>query len=232
MRLIRAIVGMTGATPDSKLVVPPLAAQWKELGLVPPKLIYDRAAGSPKTFAEVSAASGGKTQLVARLIDHAKGNPLFGPQDCTLGEDGFLTCPAGKLSSRVYRAQGGDGWTYRFLPDQCQGCPLAAQCRTAKSKPTSPRNFFISDYAYHQRQALAYLKTDAFTQDMRLRPAIERIIACLVRYHDARRAHSYGLHNADYQAHMAAMSFNLKTWVTLTRERRKPKRARPRDDSA
>ena len=231
-RFIRSVVGMTGATPDSKLVVPPLAEQWKELGLVPPKLIYDRAAGSPKTFAEVSAASGGKTQLVARLIDHAKANPRFGPQDCTLGADGFLTCPAGKQTSRVYRAQGGDGWTYRFLPDQCQGCPLAAQCRTAKSKPTSPRNFFISDYAYYQRTALAYLKTDAFLQDMRLRPAIERIIACLVRYHDARRAHSYGLHNADYQAHMAAMAFNLKTWVTLTRERRKPKRARPRNDSA
>jgi hypothetical protein len=56
--------------------------------------------------------------------------------------------------------------------------------------------------------------------------------ACLVRYHDARRATGYGLLSADYQAHMDAMSFNLRTWVTLTRERRKPKRARPRDDSA
>mgnify|MGYP001002263254 CR=1 FL=1 len=231
-RFIRAIVGMTGATPDSKLVAPPLAEQWKELGLAPPQLIYDRAAGSPKTFAEVSAATDGKTQLVARLIDHAKANPRFGPHDCTLGADGLLTCPAGKQTARVYRAQGGDGWTYRFMPDQCQGCPLAAQCRRADAKPTSPRNFFISDYAFHQRQALAYLKTDAFIQDMRLRPAIERIIACLVRYHDARRATGYGLLSADYQAHMAAMSFNLKTWVTLTRERRKPKRARPRDDSS
>lgn len=231
-RFIRAIVGMTGATPDSKLVAPPLAAQLQELGLAPPKLIYDRAAGSPKTFAEVSAATDGKTQLVARLIDHAKANPRFGPHDCTLGADGLLTCPAGKQTSRIYRAQGGNGWTYRFMPDQCHGCPLAAQCRSADAKPTSPRNFFISDYAFHQRQALAYLKTDAFIQDMRLRPAIERIIACLVRYHDARRATSYGVANADYQAHMAAMAFNLRTWVMLTRERRKPKRARLRNDSA
>lgn len=109
---------------------------------------------------------------------------------------------------------------------------MAPQCRAANARPTSPRNFFISDYADHQRQALAYLKTDAFIQDMRLRPAIERIIACLVRYHDARRATSYGLLNADYRAHMAAMAFNLKTWVTLTRERRKPKRTRPRNDAA
>lgn len=231
-RFIRAVVGMTGATPDSKLVAPPLAEQRQELGVVPPKLIYDRAAGSPKSFAEVSAATDGKTQLVARLIDHAKANPRFGPHDCTLGADGLLTCPAGKQTARVYRAQGGDGWTYRFMPDQCQGCPLAAQCRSADAKPTSPRNFFISDYAFHQRQALAYLKTDAFIQDMRLRPAIERIIACLVRYHNARRATGYGLLSADYQAFMAAMAFNLKTWVTLTRERRKPKRTRPRNDSA
>lgn len=105
------------------------------------------------------------------------------------------------------------------------------QCRSAKAKPTSPRNFFINDYVYHQRRALAYLKTDAFAQDMRLRPAIERIIACLVRYHGARRATAYGRANADYQAHMAAMAFNLKTWVTLTNERRRPKRARPDADS-
>lgn len=230
-RFIRAVHGLTGATPDSKLVAPPLAEQLKELGVVPPKLIYDRAAGSPKTFAEVSDATEGKTQLVARLIDHTKSKETFGSQDCTLGEDGFLTCPAGRKTSRAYRAGGGDGWSYRFLASDCQQCPLIARCRRNQEMPKGNRNFFISDYAHHQRQALAYLKTEAFLQDMRLRPAIERIIACLVLYHDARRAIGYGVASADYQAHMASMAFNLKTWVTLTRERRKTKRARPLDDS-
>ena len=87
-------------------------------------------------------------------------------------------------------------------------------------------------YDYYQRKALAYLRTDAFQQDMRLRPAIERIIACLVRYHGARHATGYGLANADYQAHMAAMAFNLKTWARLTNERRKPKRTKPDADSS
>lgn len=230
-RFIRGVHGVTGATPDSKLVVPPLAQQSKELGVVPPKLIYDRAAGSPKTFAEVSAATDGKTQLVARLIDHAKAKETFGPQECILSEDGLLTCPADRKTSRAYRAGSGDGWYYRFLAADCQECPLIARCRRNQEKPKGNRNFFISDYAYHQRKALAYLKTEAFTQDMRLRPAIERIIACLVRYHGARRATSYGVANADYQAHMDATAFNLKTWVTLTRQRRKPKRAGPLDDS-
>jgi hypothetical protein len=229
---IRSVVTATGATPDSKLVAPSIAVQLSELGLAPPKLIYDRAAGSPKTYADVDNASNGQTQLVARLIDHARSNPLFGPQDCTLGEDGVLTCPAGKSTTRAYRSQSGAGWNYRFMPDQCQDCPLAALCRKAESKPNSPRNFYISDYIYYQRKALAYLRTDAFQQDMRIRPAIERIIACLVRYHGARHAAGYGLANADYQAHMAAMAFNLKSWARLTRERRKPKRKRADIDSS
>ena len=229
---IRSVVTATGATPDSKLVAPSIAVQLAELGLAPPKLIYDRAAGSPKTYADVDKASNGQTQLVARLIDHARSNPLFGPQDCTLGEDGVLTCPAGKSTARAYRSQSGSGWNYRFMPDQCQDCPMAALCRKAESKPNSPRNFYISDYIYYQRKALAYLRTDAFQQDMRIRPAIERIIACLVRYHGARHAAGYGLANADYQAHMAAMTFNLKSWARLTHERRKPKRKRADPDSS
>ena len=230
-RFIRSVVTATGATPDSKLVAPSLAAQAQELGLLPPKLIYDRAAGTPKVFADVDKASRGQTQLVARLIDHAKSSPLFGPQACTLGEDGLLTCPAGHKTSRRYRSQSADGWTYRFMPDQCAGCPLLDKCRDPKTKHSSPRNFFLSAYACNQRTALAYLHTDAFRQDMRRRSAIERIIACLVRYHGARHAHGYGLANADYQAHMAVMAFNLKTWVTLTRERSKPKRTHTLDDS-
>ena len=186
-RFVRESAAFTGASPDSGVVAPAIAAQVTDLGMAPPRFLYDRAAGSPKRYAEVDKVSGGQTQLVARLIDHAKSNPLFGPQDCTLGEDGGLTCPAGRTTSRCYRAQGGDGWHYRFMPDQCQGCPLWASCRQPQAKATSPRNFFISDYAFHQRKALAYLKSDAFHQEMRLRPLIERIIACLVRYHGAAR---------------------------------------------
>lgn len=230
-RFIRSVVTATGATPDSKLVAPSIAAQLQELALVPPKFIYDSAAGTPKVYAEVDKASRGQTQLVARLIDHAKSSPYFGPQDCSLGEDGLLTCPAGQKTSRRYRSQSGDGWYFRFMPDQCAGCPLADKCRDQKTKPSSPRNFFLSDYACHQRKALAYLHTDAFRDDMRRRSAIERIIACLVRYHGARHATGYGLANADYQAHMAAMAFNLKTWATLTNQRRRPKRTQPHDDS-
>ena len=232
LRFVRETAAFTGAMPDSKVVAPAIAMQLEQLGLVPPKFIYDRAAGTPKIYTEVDKASEGQTQLVARLIHYGKSNPRLGPQDCTLSEEGVLTCPAGQVTSRAYRSQSGDGWNYRFLADQCAGCPLFDLCRDPKAKPSGPRNFFISDYAYQQRRALLYLNTDAFQQDMRLRPLVERIIANLVRYHGARHASGYGLANADYQARMAAVAFNLKQWVRLTAERRKPKRAKPDDDTS
>jgi IS5 family transposase len=228
---IREIAAATGATPDSKGVAPLLQAQLEQLGLLPPKLIYDRAAGSPKIFAEVAEVSGGHTQLVARLIDHSRNNPRFGPQAFSLLADGGLLCPNQQTSYKYYRSGSGDGWDYRFSAQQCQGCPLLDRCRGDKVKADKHRSVFISDYVVQQRAALAYTKSEAFAQDMKLRPLIERIIACLVRYHGARRASGYGLRNADYQARMAAVAFNLKAWCKLTLDKEKACRT-PKPDSS
>ena len=77
----------------------------------------------------------------------------------------------------------------------------------------------------------AYLHTDTFKQDMKLRAQIERIIAALTRYNGARHAAGYGLANADCQLKMCAMAFNLKRWHTLHLERKKPVRAQPPPDA-
>ena len=232
VNFVREIAAATGATPDSAGVAPLLAAQAEHLGRVPPKLIYDRAAGLPKVFADVDKASNGQTQLVARLIDHSQHSQRFGPQDFTLGEDGQLTCPNGQQTSRAYRSQSGDGWNYRFLPDQCAGCPLIAKCRADAVKPSQYRQVFITNYRYQQRQALAYIATDAFKLDMKLRPHAERIIAALVRYNGARHARSLGLKNADFQVRMAATAFNLKRWLALSldQEQEAKRRAKPPPD--
>ncbi len=58
-RFIREINAVTGATPDSSGVAGLIANQREHLGVVPPKLIYDKAAGTPKIFAQVAAASNG-----------------------------------------------------------------------------------------------------------------------------------------------------------------------------
>lgn len=250
---IREIFANTGATNDGSGVATLIANQKEFLGLVPPKLIYDRAAGSPKIFHDVANASGGKTQLVARLIDHSKNNPRFGPLDFTLNEDGSLTCPNGKSTHTFYRAKAADGYDYRFSAETCQGCPLRQRCRgemptltectppalpllgkankRKTTKATSHRQVFISDYRDRQRVAILYTKTAAFKLDMQFRSTIERIIAALVRYNDARHARSKGTANADFQARMAATAFNLKKWHKLTLEKEKAAHYKPSDSS-
>ena len=98
-------------------------------------------------------------------------------------------------------------------------------------KPDSCRQVFISAYREQQHQAILYTKTEAFQQEMRFRSTIERIIAALVRYNDARRAHGYGTAKADFQVKMAATSYNLKKWHKLTLDKEKALRYQPTDSS-
>ena len=221
---VREIAVATGATPDSVGVDKLIAEQKEHLGIVPPKLVYDKAAGTPKKIADVAAASDNLTHLIVHLVDYGRNRVRYGPLDFTLDEKGVLTCPNGETSSRAYRSNSADGWTYRFSAAQCEGCPLRQKCRGAVVKPDAYRQVFISAYQSQQRAAIAYMKTDEFQADMQLRPGVERIIACVVRYNDARITRRIGLANADFQVKMAAMAYNLKHWLVLTLQREKAQR--------
>ncbi len=131
---VREINAGLGAAPDSTGVANLVAQQLEHLGVVPPKLIYDRAAGTPKIFHDVAKASDGQTQLVAHLVDYSQNNPRFAPSDFTLNEDGSLTCPNGQVSTEQsrYRSGSAAGWNYRFAAEKCAGCPLWTLCRGAK----------------------------------------------------------------------------------------------------
>lgn len=190
----------------------------------PPKLIYDQAAGTPKKIADVARVSDNRTLLVVRLVDYNRTRTRFGPLDFHLDAQGLLTCPNGQTSRRAYRSNSADGWNYRFLPAQCQGCPLMQQCRGDAVKPSSYRQVFISSYHYQQRAAFAYMKTPEFEADMQFRPHVERIIACLVRYNGARYTQGYGLARADFQVKMAATAYNLKHWLVLLLQRERAQR--------
>ena len=223
---VREIAAASGATPDSVGVDKLIAAQKEHLGVVPPKLIYDRAAGTPKKFADVARASDNRTHLVARLVDYNRNRVRYGPLDFILDEQGVLTCPWGQTTVRAYRSHSANGRTYRFLAKQCQGCPLIQKCRGDKVKPDSYRQVFISSYQSQQRAALLYMQTEDFKADMKLRPHIERIIACLVRYNGARYTQGYGLVRADFQVKMAATAYNLKHWLVLTLAQERAQRVR------
>jgi len=211
---VREIQADTGAQPDPVAIPDVLTAQIEQHDLCPAKFIFDAAAGDGKTHALVAQATQGRTQLVARLRDYAQARDRFGPDDFQLSDDGrTLTCPNGQTSTTAYRSGAGDGRVFRFFG--CGACPLAERCRDPQSDPERMRQVFISDYRDYLIAARAYAQTDDFTADMKRRPLVERIIACLTRYHGARRARRRGLGWADFQAKMSAVAFNLKQWMKL-----------------
>jgi hypothetical protein len=106
--------------------------------------------------------------------------------------------------------------------------PEPAAAPAAAKPPKLPlRQFFISDYRDVLAQARTFNATLAYKEAMKLRPGVERIIAGLTRYNGARRCRRRGLANADYQAKMNAMAFNLKTWLRLLAERDRASQVAP-----
>jgi len=227
---IREIQAYTGAVSDQSGVAALVAAQVEHLGICPPKMIYDQAAGSGKARADMEKASNGQTQLVSRLLPHDKNVERFGPYDFTLSEDGnTLTCPAGKQSATAYTSGAGDGRTFRFSACQCwlnaeppdrmkdadlaQRCPLWEKCRDNRQGPGAMRQVFVSDYRDYVLSAKEYNQTEIFQLEMRQRPMVERVIFELTNYNGARYCRRRGLDNADWQARMCAISYNLKLWM-------------------
>ena len=231
IHFIREIQVDTGSRPDGDALPDLLATYGDHQAHFPDKLIYDQAAGKGKYAHQVDQVSDGQTQLVAKPSPPKRKLGRFNHLDFVLSEDGFLlTCPNGRSSRRKYRAGHGDGYNFRFIAAQCVGCPLLKQCRGSTQTPTSHKLVFISDYREDWLALKTYSETDAFKDDMKLRPQVERIIAGLVLHNDARRARFRGKQKVAFQAHMCATAYNLKRWVSLLRQKRlgKPPKKRKR----
>ena len=227
---IRAIQADTGSTSDVTPIPDLLTTQAERGDPLPKKLLFDQIAGYGKTAHAVETASHGLTQLVAYPMPPKK-TKNFGPEHFSLSDDGWwLTCPNGRSINRRYRSGSSDGWTFRFLPAQCLGCPLLKACRGSDKTPTTKRDVFISDYRPDYDRLVAYSKTDSFQQEMKLRPHIERIIAGLVLHNGARRARFRGKQKVDFQVKMCAMIYNVKHCLVrldeLAGRRKRPVRRR------
>jgi hypothetical protein len=217
---VREINAATGAQPDATGVPTLITEQLEHHDLQPTKFIYDAAAGTGKARAVFLAATGGRTQLVAPIPPSALGKTpaRFTPEDFTLSaDDTTLTCPGDQTSEVAYRAGSGDGRTFRFF--DCAVCPLIHQCRDPNTDPHDMRQVFISDYRALLEDAKTYNQSDEGKADRKKRPLIERIIANLTRYHDARQARRRGTANADYQVKKSGAAFNLRQWLRLRKKR-------------
>ncbi len=235
--MIQETRAYTGADPDQSGVVNLVAAQMERDGSCPARLIYDKAGGSGKTREELIEATQGQCTLSARLPAYELRSDRFGPYDFTYTEDPkTLTCPNGKVSHVNFPSPQGEGVIFRFYFFQCwngvlpnrnqsnleealpQRCPLWEQCRDPKQGSRSMRPVFISDYRNRVLEARQYNLTEAFEQEMKLRPRVERVIFELTHYNGARRCRRIGLDNADFQAKMCATAYNLKLWMRRLRQ--------------
>ncbi len=234
---IRDIRADTGSQPDHMAIPDLLAAQIEHHDVAPPKIIYDQEAGTGKSAAAVKKVTNGKTQLVVKpKPTNKKNEECFDPTDFALSDDALtLVCPNGRSTSRRYRSGSGDGFNFRFPKSKCAGCLLLTACRGKKkwphppdphAQPISPRNVFISDYRVERQALVAYSKTEAFKEDMKLRPDIERTISILVLHNGARRARFRGLEKVDFQLKMCGMAFNVKRWLAKLSGQRRAKRRR------
>ena len=227
---IRAIQADTGSTSDVTPIPDLLTAQAQRGDALPEKFVYDQIAGHGKTAHQVAVASNGQTQLVAYPMPPKKSRS-FGAEHFALSQNGFsLTCPHNRTSNRCYRSGSGDGWTFRFLPDQCTDCPFLKACRDSAKTPTAHRDVFISDYCADYDRLVAYSQTDDFKLDMKLRSEVERIIAGLVLHTGARYAHFCGQIKVDFQMKMCATIYNARHWLVRLDEiagrRQRPQRRR------
>lgn len=223
---IREIRADAGSTPDTTPLPDLITAQFEHHDHCPEKLIFDQIAGTGKTAAAVTAASNGRTQLVAKPMPHESRKETFDPADFSLSDDeSSLTCPNGRTSVSRYRSGSGDGFIFRFMPAQCVGCPLRALCREKPDLATK-RDVYISDYLLAAARLKTYSQTEDFKLDMKLRPEIERIIAGLVLHNGARCARFRGQPKVDFQVKMQGTAYNLKRWVVLANGQHPKKRKR------
>jgi hypothetical protein len=191
----------TGATPDGVTVAPSLARH-RSAELTPKpgavrlcsteRLVYDRAAGTPKHIADVRRASDGQTQLVARQINYGQRHTRFAPSDFTLGPDRSHLSQRRRHDARLSRRR--RRWLQLPLhsPVSARVVPSGSNAATPKRSPTSHRARSSSPTTpCSTRTGDSPISARRLPRtDFSFRANIERHIAGLTQHNGARHAKS------------------------------------------
>ena len=128
---------------------------------------------------------------------------------------GQMRCPAGHLSVRKARTgkkTQNQRWTYYFMIERCQTCPLREGCYKSGAKSKTYSITIKSDI--HQK-AIDYQKTDEFKQKKKQRYKIEAKNAELKQSHGFKTCKFAGLFGMKIQAYVTAFVVNSKRIVRL-----------------
>ena len=208
--IITNVVAMPGNAHDATTQVEAVVEQRKN-GLVPAKVIGDSAYG--RTVSRVELKKNG-TNVVA---------PIYNKNDRTKGiypksmfkydeKRKQITCPQGVTTRAAYWDQLHQLHNFHFPMHTCNACPVQKKCtRDADGR----RTVGISIRHREMMEAEEYNRSAQYMKDMRLRPAVERKLAELVRYHGLRRARYRGLKKLGLQCFFTAAAVNIKRWIKL-----------------
>lgn len=215
--IITNVKVMPGNAHDATTMVEAVEEQ-KRNGLVPGKVVGDSAYGQMSNRERLKANG---TQVVA---------PLYNKNDRTKGifpksmfkfdeKKKVLTCPQGVTTKVAYWDEVHELRSFHFPRTKCNVCPVQKKCtRDVDGR----RTVGISIRHQEMVEAEAYNGTAQFKTDMKLRPAVERKLAELVRYHGLRRARYRGLKKLGLQGYFTAAAVNIKRWFKLLVSRAGP----------
>ena len=129
-------------------------------------------------------------------------------------QQGTLTCPGGKTTTRRIRHWVDTGWTYSFRRSACATCALYAQC-LARLPNATGRQVVINDYAAEYAAARDDASSERYRQIRREHPAIERKLADVVRRHAGRWARYRGRARVRIHYLLTGLVVNVKRMVRL-----------------
>jgi transposase len=128
-----------------------------------------------------------------------------------------LMCPVGQIATYCNNVipnkyqQDKPGYAFQFKPEQCNSCPLKANC--VKSK--AGRRVYISYYEPYFRQARERLASEEGKEAYRNRYRIEQKNADLTRYCGLRRSRYHGLTRTNIHTLLATTVCNIKRMTKL-----------------
>ena len=169
------------------------------------RVLGDTAYGSVDTRREL--AEQGVEEVIAKAPPiSTRAGVQFTLEDFEIdSKRGIAQCPAGKKSIRRNRVMKPSGWRYVFSRNDCHGCPIRAQCTTAK---VSARIVTITEHTEELQRLRAFQRTEQFKKRYRRRVVVEHRIGRLVQL-GIRQARYLGRVKVAYQVTLAAAVANL-----------------------
>jgi len=210
--LILDISDMTAMGSDGAQLMPTIERVEAETKIVAECVIGDGAFGSGENRAACARYPSHAVDLVS---------PLAQPRDAAVAKSAFqidlqartATCPQGHTVSSRSGARGKGEATLHFTFPRatCEACALFERCVRSQ---TAGRTVRTHVHEAHLQAARQRQGTEEFKRLYRLRPAVERKIAELVR-HGLRNTRYLGQHKRQLQRLWTAAAVNLKRLISM-----------------